>query len=671
MILKLSVNNQSVESSGITKDYKDALCEYVWNSFEANATAVAIDCIPNELTGSAEIVVTDNGDGIAYDSLERTFGAFLDSQKNSRSLQIKTKANKGKGRFSCFSFASLAEWSTVTATPDGNIAYTISLENADKNQCDVSDPAPTTRATGTRLIISGIDGICEDDVSFAQLEDTMLKAFAWYLYLNKDKKIVLTINGTELDYRKYINTDASVEKEIQISKIPFKIALIVWNEKITENFSVYFLDEEGVVRSKDTTTFNRNTVNFNHSVFVTSPFFLGRDGITLKGKRVELDGQTALNEYDEDKKVLKELSKEIQDVIEESLHKHMAAQVDKAIARMEARDSFPTFPNDFYGALRKKDLVQVTKEIYRIQPRIFHNLKPIQEKSLLGFLNLLLSSEERENVLSIIDEIVQLSPKQREEFASVLKRTHLENIIATIRFIEDRYKVIEVLKTIVFDYAGYANERDHVQKIVEQHYWLFGEQYHLVTADKRMQKALEEYLYLLYGDKAPNPVLTPDEEELRRMDIFACAARNTEDANGSAIQENLVVELKAPKVVLTKAVLRQIEDYMDYVRKQPLFNSQYRRWKFIAVCSAVDDDVKARYDPQKSKGKKGLVAEIDNYEVYALTWDDVFQSFDLRHAFLLDKLKMDKEAIAAEIAQTAGDEKSRDTADALTALVAN
>lgn len=145
-------------------------------------------------------------------------------------------------------------------------------------------------------------------------------------------------------------------------------------------------------------------------------------------------------------------------------------------------------------------------------------------------MNLLLSSEERENVLSIIDEIVQLSPKQREEFASVLKRTHLENIIATIRFIEDRYKVIEILKTIVFDYAGYANERDNVQKIVEQHYWLFGEQYHLVTADKRMQKALEEYLYLLYGDKAPNPVLTPDEEELRRMDIFACAARNTEDA---------------------------------------------------------------------------------------------------------------------------------------------
>lgn len=123
---------------------------------------------------------------------------------------------------------------------------------------------------------------------------------------------------------------------------------------------------------------------------------------------------------------------------------------------------------------------------------------------------------------------------------------------------------------------------------------------------------------------------------------------------------------------------RALESYMDRKRRRAIdsdsfacCNEQYRRWKFIAVCSAVDDDVKARYDSQKSKGKKGLVAEIDNYEVYALTWDDVFQSFDLRHAFLLDKLKMDKEAIAAEIAQTAGDEKSKDTADALTALVAN
>lgn len=51
----------------------------------------------------------------------------------------------------------------------------------------------------------------------------------------------------------------------------------------------------------------------------------------------------------------------------------------------------------------------------------------------------------------------------------------------------------EGLKRIVFDLPNYANERDHVQKIMEQHYWIFGEQYNLVSADQRMQKALESY----------------------------------------------------------------------------------------------------------------------------------------------------------------------------------
>jgi len=75
------------------------------------------------------------------------------------------------------------------------------------------------------------------------------------------------------------------------------------------------------------------------------------------------------------------------------------------------------------------------------------------------------------------------------------------------------------------------------------------------------------------------------------MDIFACGARKTEDGFETTIEENLIVELKTPKVILSKKVLRQIEDYMDFIRKQPQFNSQHRRWKFISVCREVDEDV--------------------------------------------------------------------------------
>ena len=74
-----------------------------------------------------------------------------------------------------------------------------------------------------------------------------------------------------------------------------------------------------------------------------------------------------------------------------------------------------------------------------------------------------------------------------------------------------------------------------------------------------------------------------------------CNVRDIEASFGTTMEENIIVELKAPKVILSKKVLRQIEDYMDFVRKQPNFNSEYRRWKFIAVCKEVDEDVKGRY----------------------------------------------------------------------------
>ncbi len=236
----------------------------------------------------------------------------------------------------------------------------------------------------------------------------------------------------------------------------------------------------------------------------------------------------------------------------------------------------------------------------------------------------------------------------------------------TIKFVENRYTVIEGLKQIVYDLNEYANERDHVQKIIEQHYWIFGEQYNLVTADQRMQKALEQYVYMLYGDDKPDAVLDPDEEEKRRMDIFMASTRKTEDADGSEIEENLIVELKAPKVQLTKKVMRQIEDYMEFIHNQPRFNSQYRKWKFIAVCSSVDEYIKNCYKSCEGSHKKGLVRELDNYELYAMTWDDVFKSFDLRHDFLLKQLKIDRDKIAEEISSEIGDKPSRETADNLT-----
>lgn len=666
MKYSLSVNCESVESSGITKDYKEALFEYIWNGFEANATHVEIITEPNELTGISRIIIKDNGDGIDYHSVQDTFGAFLASQKNGLSLQIKSKANKGKGRFAFFSFAGSIAWDTVCTCDGNNKEYRIEIDSKNMDKYSVTTPMDTSLPTGTTVYITNINKIKRDQLSLEEIKKELLKEFSWYLFLNKDRNIALSIDGTKLEYLNYINADCSKRTSVLVDGELLNITVVVWKENIKEKYCVYYLDQNGNVKGKTTTSFNRNTVNFCHSVFVKGECIDDNFALVLNGEGVD-DSQVDLFGLDKEKAFVRKVRNEIQNVIESIMCQYMSKHADDAIQEMIKRDSFPRFPDDAYGNFRKRDLFVVVRELYMLESKLFYKLKPIQEKSLLAFLNLLLSSEERENLLDIIQEIVDLTAVQRADFANILRKTKLASIVETIAFIEGRYKVIEGLKQILFSpLSNYANERDHIQKIIEQHYWLFGEQYHLVTADKTMKTALQQYEYILYGASSPDAKLLPDEEEMRRMDIFACGARKIEDATGGESFDNLIVELKAPKVVLTKKVFRQIEDYMDYIRKQPSFNSQLCQWKFMAICNEIDDDVKSRYKSYEIYGHKGLALKKENYEIYVLTWSDIFYSFELRHKFLLDKLRMDKEAVAAELSERTGTSLSRDTVNAIT-----
>lgn len=671
MILQLSVKNQSIESSGITNDYKEAICEYVWNGFEAHATEVNIDYSLNVASGIGTLSISDNGEGIVYNSISDTFGAFLTSQKNLLSLKMKSKANKGKGRFSFSAFATGAKWITTYKEPDFDDykTYEIVLENDKKEVLNYTEPQMSAiKKTGTKVVFNNIFSLTSENMAFEVLEPALLKEFAWFLYLCKGRNLKININGKPIEYEKYINTEYSEKTLTTIDGNRFEVTLIVWEEAIKEKFCCYFFDSKDEVKNIETTSFNRNTVEFNHSVFVKSDFFDGQECLDTEME----SNQISLFTDEDDKKVYKQLKKFIAGFIEKKIGNYMSQKADDAVRQMiEERKTFPVFSDDPYGKMQKQDLEKVTKEIYKLEPKIFYKLKPVQEKSLLGFLNLLLNSKERENVLTIVEQIVELTPEQRQDFSDMLRKTKLENVIDTIKFIQERYKVIELLKAIVFDMPQYANERNHIQKIVQQHFWLFGEQFNLVSADERMKNALEKYINILYGGKDTDSTLDEDAEQERRMDIFLCNNREVETSFGTTLEENIIVELKAPRVILSKKVLRQIEDYMDFVRKQPSFNSEYRRWKFIAVCKEVDEDVKGRYKTFEDRGKVGLVHEIDNYEVYALTWDDIFKSFELRHAPLLKRLNYDREKLAEELMNEVKHEDGRNKVNMLRDIAVN
>lgn len=260
------------------------------------------------------------------------------------------------------------------------------------------------------------------------------------------------------------------------------------------------------------------------------------------------------------------------------------------------------FSDDDYGQLRKKDFENVTRELYCVEPRIFYKLNDTQEKSLLGFLNLLLSSEERENVLQIVEQVVNLTSEQRKNFAEILKRTKLQYIVEAISIIEKRIAIVTELKRIVYDYTSFANERDHIQKLIEQHFWLFGEQYNMLTADKNLRTSLQEFEKITEQPNNPNDTLAITEKEaLQRIDVFLYSQRIQENSSS----EMLIIELKAPHIKLSLDVFNQIVRYANTIRKEPRFASSNRVWRFFAVCSEVEDDVRVKYKNFEQFGKKG------------------------------------------------------------------
>jgi hypothetical protein len=413
------------------------------------------------------------------------------------------------------------------------------------------------------------------------------------------------------------------------------------------------------------TSFNNKAIDFHHSVYIESDFF--NDFRYTKDDNLVL-GHSGKNQTATD---YRQLIRKLNAIVFEKEKQFIRElQAEKLVSHYHARNIFPKFRNNSYEKYRQKDLENVVKELYCVQPKIFQGLKEAQSKTLVGFLNLLLDTEQREHVLEIIENVINLTEEERELLAKSLKKTSFSKITKLIGILENRYNVVQILKSLVYDHEKFATERDHIQKVVENNFWLFGEQYHIASADKNFETALNNYLSLIEKDeKIPEKI--NDKKKLKRPDVFLCRQIEVPDPNSNEynIEENIIVELKRPKIVIGKAQFSQVEDYLIFIKNEPRFNSQLRKWKFILIGKEVDDFIEGKYESQKEKGKRYLVESVKNYEIYAMTWDDIFKIFESRHKHLIDKLEF-KNSVIEELEEK-GIELNLETANELTSIAVN
>lgn len=645
----VEINNQSFDEAGIPKDWKDAFCELIWNGFDAKATAVEINYDADEVGHLKTLEIIDNGAGIDYETLDDTFGKFLSSLKQARKRRTSYQhGKKGRGRFSFKVFAPRATWKTTYKSKGKLHDYEIKLNTVDLTHFeDIKPRASSKKETGTTISVDEFSSLSAGDL---QSDDFLLhlkREFGWYLQLNSDRNFSIQINEEPLSYKDIIADSDKVTftSDEESGGCEFNIHFIRWKEKTKEKFYFYFLDEEQNEKGKKLTSFNNKSDQFYHSVYVQSDYF---NKFALSDDN---DQQLSALDTNESDLGFKELVKYLHEYLLGKRKEFIRKDSEKVIKKFEHSGVMPKFADTEIEKEKEKEFKEVIKEVYTIEPKIFTRLGDEQAKTMLGLFNLVLDTDERENVMKILEGVVDLSKEQRQELASVLQKTKLANVVRVLKMIEQRYKSVEILRSLVFDLRKFTNERDQIQKAMEESYWLLAEQYHLVTADQDFENLLSEYLYIIDDKKDEKAMYKIDHpERLKRPDLFMCRQRIVDDPNSeSRMEENILVELKEPERILNRALFRQVEDYMEVIINEPQFNSSLRTWKFYMIGKKPDSFIQGQYKAFQDKGRKFLVKKVDQYEMYAITWDDLFTSFELRHEFLYEKLQYDKKALKEEM----------------------
>lgn len=646
----VTLENESIKKSLPKHDAYSAIAEYVWNGFDAGAKEIHINLNSNELNRITSMNIVDNGSGIHYNELGLKFKKFRISDKNISKGPLALHGKNGMGRFSFFVFSDFAKWETVYKNEEKFFKYEIEMFEKSLNNYDFTEPIETNEtSTYTKVYFE-----LKDDVTITQkdLINFLKEEFAIFLKVNSSE---IFINNDKILYNDMIVSEEKISKKLKkrttsksLSK-DFNITFISWkpNTKGNSEYNFFYNDKKINVLN---TNFNRQSDSFKHTLIIESDFF---SNYIFEKNDESTETQIKLFDNQElERKMYKELITFLKTLIKDERKKIRRNNVKPMIENYKTKKIFPTFSNEPWEKIKEEKLEEFITEIYVLEPKIFSNLKDIQAKTLINLLYLMLFSKERDSLFSILDSIVSLDDDEMKELKDILSRNPLQSIIETIKMIENRSRVINCLKELVFNQDLNTYEVEHIQQVVEAHFWIFGEEYNLVTAaEPSFRTALKQYWEKIIGKE--NTEVLNHKDSLKEMDIFM----SQRDISNSKIR-NIVVELKRPSIKISTKEYRQLEDYKELILQTPNFNANNEEWIFILIGRDFSDDgfIERKYDSAKSHGVQFLTEQGTNYKIFVKKWSELFAELEMRHNFITKNLNLKKEELIKEISNLDSDD---------------
>lgn len=609
----------------------NAIAELIWNALDADAKNVEIRFSYHgleDVENMSEVVVKDDGHGIAYDKVEEYFGKYGRSQKTDsrKSPEGRTYHGKlGEGRYKAFSIGSIIEWETTYKKEDEFYTYSINLDASSQMSIKYSNDIKESeqKKTGTTVRIIGISE--EKNQLVNKLGDNLftvprlLPIFA--PYLNAYNGISIDYNGTVIDPKQHIEDQVQKAVFYQQEGEEYSADILIIRWKQSSNGQIYICGPSGVVY--DELENGIGQLQKSLSLYVSSSYF----------EKMQQENTLALRELDP---AFEFFIKEAKKAAREYIKTIEKAEAAKEIENIKDEGAYP------FKDVPKTDLEKaeqgvfdvVAVEINRVVPNLRNSAR--ETKKLTYQLIREAINTNPSSIKRILSEVFNLSIEQQDNLARLLDYSPLSSIIDTAKAVTDRLEFIYLLEEIVHnDKIGKPiKERKQFHRLLLKNLWIFGDQYELGTSDQSLKNVLKAHLSCLGRDEFESTDQLAEEDELKRIpDIClfhqACV--------GYQHYDHLVIELKRPTKVLTKKEVDQIEDYALKVAEDQRFDKATTKWHFILLGQDFDSRVVSLLQ-NKTVGPGNYFNNDDNVSVSILKWGEIIQKNKLRFEFLKNKL---------------------------------
>ena len=627
-VVSVEVQNDFLERLAAAKDPIVGVAELIWNALDADAKRVDVTIERNEMGGIEVIQVRDDGHGIAHAEALDVFRKLGDSWKKREQRSKEERrilhGKDGQGRYKAFGVGDEVRWSTTFRDGDQLRSFTITGQRPGLRKFEITDPVPADgKATGTTVEVLKITE------NFTSLDDAEDLALRFALYLREYPQVRINVDGVSVDAREFEERFAEYDLEevtfADGSSYDVKLVIIEWKKPFDR--ALYYCDEGGF-------TIERRRAGVHAPEFDFTAY--------VKSEAVPVLNERSAFAWEEEE-IHPDVEK-LATIAKEGIRNHFrgrrAELAQTLIDEWKAEEIYP------YKGEPKTLIERTERQVFDVVAKNVHDYLPdfddADVKTKRFSFRLLRQAIESSpnNVQMIIKEVLELPEEKAEDLACLLERTTLTAIINASKVVADRLDFLHGLEILLFEPKSREElkERSQLQKILEEHTWIFGEEFALSVADQGLAEVLRKHLKVVGRDEGADhvgEVLRPDG---KKGIVDLMLSRRIPQPRDDE-REHLVIELKRPSQKINVAIIDQIRSYALAVAEDERFRDTKTRWVFWVVANDTVPDAR-RLLMQRDR-PFGLIfddSELD-LKVWAVSWSRIIEDCRARLRFFQKSLE--------------------------------